>query len=163
VLAVDALDEAGEQAAFIARWLAELVDRGRPVGIRVLVATRPGGPHRELIRELGLQVMVCDLDGHECFEFDDLVDAVEARLVGAPGAPAAYRADPALAHKVAFAVAERAQPSFLVAWAAGRGLVLRSEVLSTSGVYWRRLLPMDLPRFGGHGVSRRLGPVMSSG
>ena len=144
VLAMDALDEAGEQAAFIARWLAELADRGRAVGIRALVGTRPGGPHRELIRELGPHVMVCDLDGPEYFEFNDLVAAVEARLIAAPGAHVAgRRADRELANKVACAVAERAQPSFLVAWAAGRGLALRSEVLSTSGVHWRRLLPAD--------------------
>ena len=110
VVVLDSLDEAGEAAASIARWLAQLADRGRAVGIRVLVATRPGGPSRELVRELGGNARVCDLDSGEFFEFDDLVGAVEARLVGDPGAPAAYRADRRLARTVAVAVVERARP-----------------------------------------------------
>jgi WD40 repeat protein len=142
VLVVDSLDEAGTHGEGIARWLRDLADRGRPVGIRVLVATRPGGPQRALLRALGAtEDETIDLDTESYFLLDDMVAAVEGRLLRDPDSPAGYRSNPDFTREVAAAVAHRAQPSFLIAWAGARELVRRQDVTSTADAAWVDALP----------------------
>jgi hypothetical protein len=141
VLALDSLDEARGQAEPIARLLAELAGRGGRHGVRILVATRRGGPHHELVRALGPYARAIDLDSEQYFVVDELVEAIEQRLVDDPDAPPGYREDRQLARAVAVAVAERARPSFLVGWAAARQLVQRDRALDTRAAGWREGLP----------------------
>ena len=140
ILALDSIDEAQDHAEAIARLLAQLVSRGRLSSVRVLAATRAGGPHRGLVRALGLADVI-DLDSPEYFEVQDMVRATEVRLSRDPLAPARYRREPELTGLVARAVAGRALPSFLVAWAAARQLVHNSDVPDVSEPGWQLRLP----------------------
>ena len=120
VVAVDALDEAsgeGEGRRIAQRLLKPLAAGGRDAGVKVLVGTRRG-PDSELLRALGPDKRVIDLDTPQYFEREDLVQYVRRRLVheGEAGARTAYAAEPALAARVAVAVAERAMPSFPIGY-----------------------------------------------
>jgi WD40 repeat protein len=128
VLVLDALDEAsGEGSAReIAReLLAPLARDGRRVGIRVLVGTR----RDSLLAALGSGWTEVDLDDPRYFSVADLAGYVERILADG----AAYAAQPELAARVAARVAERAQPSFLIAGLVARSLVEADGVADPDG------------------------------
>jgi hypothetical protein len=139
-IAVDALDEADDPPA-LARALRQLASETSDAGVRMLVGTRPGGPDRRLISDLGLPARdygpaLIDLDTPAYLSRDDLAECVRRRLLltGVPPAPGQpdtpYRGQEALAAQVAAAVARAAYPAFLIAQLVSRALVLRAQPLS---------------------------------
>ena len=63
---------------------------------------------------------------------------------GEPGARTPYRAQPAVAARVARAVADRAGPSFLIAQLASRSLADADEIVDTTRSGWETQFPTDV-------------------
>ena len=148
VVVVDALDEAsgeGEGRRIAQRLLKPLAAAGRDAGVKVLVGTRRG-PAGELLHALGPDKRVIDLDTPRYFEHDDLVQYVRRRLLRAdePGARTPYAGKPALAERVAGAVAERASPSFLIGYLVSGALRRAPEVVDTSERGWAARFAADV-------------------
>jgi hypothetical protein len=148
VVVVDALDEAsgeGEARRIAQRVLKPLGAAGRESGVKVLVGTRRGAGG-ELLDALGPQKRVIELDTPKYLERDDLVDYVRRWLLrdGEPGARTPYRAQLAVASRVAQAVADRASPSFLIAQLASRSLADADEIVDTTRSGWETQFPADV-------------------
>ena len=146
-IAVDALDEADDPRG-LARMLRRLASETADAGVRLLIGTRPGGPDRRLITDLGLSAhgddsALIDLDLPAYLDIDDLADYVRRRLLltGVPPGPGQpdtpYRGREALAGQVAEAVASAAYPAFLIGQLVSRALVLRGHPLSPGDAGWR--------------------------
>ncbi|MGH8886173.1 MAG: WD40 repeat domain-containing protein, partial [Egibacteraceae bacterium] len=143
VIVIDALDEAVTSAEAWTIATRLLVPLAQVRGVKVLVGARLGRD-RSLMRVLGRRPAVIDLDHPPYFQLDDLIgySAQSLRLDADPSVPSPYRDDPATA-RVATAIAEAAQPSFLVA-----GLAARAhdpQVIDTSVPAWqqRQAFPVD--------------------
>ena len=146
-IAVDALDEADDPYA-LAQTLRQLATETADVGVRLLVGTRPGGPHRRLITALGLSPWddpaLIDLDTPAYLSRDDLSEYVYRRLLladvpPAPGrADTPYRGQEKLARQVAVAVADAAYPAFLIGQLVSRALVLRNKPIRPGDPGWQR-------------------------
>ena len=146
-IAVDAVDEADDPPA-LALALRRLAGETADAGVRLLVGTRPGGPHRRLITALGLSTRdddpaLIDLDTPAYLSREDLAEYVRRRLLltdlpptpGRPDTP--YRGREALAGQVAAAVARAAYPVFLIGQLVTRALVVRAEPLSPGDPGWQ--------------------------
>lgn len=127
---VDALDEAADPEG-LARALRRLARAA--TGLRVLVGTRPG-PRNSLLTACGHDAHIIDLDRRPWLDPDDLADYVRRRLLAAddPHTRSPYRNQPALAARVAVAVAERAYPTFLIAQLVSRTLTDSDTVVDPS-------------------------------
>jgi WD40 repeat protein len=147
-VAVDALDEADDAAA-LARTLQYLASETADAGVRLLVGTRPGGPDRRLIIDLGLSAQhddtaLIDLDTPAYLSRRDLAEYVGRRLlaIGAPSVPRSrdtpYRDKEILAHQVADAVADAAYPAFLIGQLVSRALLLRAKPLGPHDPGWQQ-------------------------
>jgi WD40 repeat protein len=147
-IVVDALDEADDPQA-LALTLRRLAGETGDAGVRLLVGTRPGGPHRRLISALGLSSWgddpaLIDLDEPEYLSRDDLAEYVRRRLLLTGVLPAPdwpdtpYREREDLAEQVADAVARAAYPSFLIGQLVSRALLLRAEPLGPSDLGWQQ-------------------------
>src|SRR5262245_26025556 len=84
-IAVDALDEVDDPPA-LAQALRRLASETADTGVRLLVSTRPGGPDRRLITDLGLPARddgpaLIDLDNPAYLSRDDLAEYVRRRLL----------------------------------------------------------------------------------
>jgi hypothetical protein len=148
VVVVDALDEAsgeGEARRIAQHLLKPLTAAGRSIGVKVLVGTRRG-PGNELLDALGSDKRVIDLDLPEYRERADLVEYVRRRLLreGVPGARTPYREHPALAARVAEAVADRADPSFLVAQLVSGALADATRIVDTGVPGWENQFAGDV-------------------
>jgi WD40 repeat protein len=128
--------------------LRRLAGETADAGVRLLVGTRPGGPHRRLITALGLSTRdddpaLIDLDTPAYLSREDLAEYVRRRLLltdlpptpGRPDTP--YRGREALAGQVAAAVARAAYPVFLIGQLVTRALVVRAEPLSPGDPGWQ--------------------------
>jgi WD40 repeat protein len=136
-IVIDSINEAEEPHRIARELLRPLAKFGPAAGVRLLVAAP-----RELLGALGSQMKVIDLDDPPNIELDDISRYVEQILLGKDSRQqTTYRQDPALARKVAAAVAARAYPSFLIAQLAARSLVDRREVIDTGVPGWD-----DFPR-----------------
>ncbi|MEV6841694.1 hypothetical protein AB0N17_46105, partial [Streptomyces sp. NPDC051133] len=135
---VDALDEAADPEG-LARALRRLARDA--TGLRVLVGTRPG-PRNSLLTACGHDARIIDLDCHPWLDPDDLTEYVRRRLLAAddPHTHSPYRDQPALAARVAEAVAERAYPTFLIAQLVSRTLTDSDTVVDPTGEELSRLL-----------------------
>jgi WD40 repeat protein len=129
-IVVDGLDEATEpfEAAALLRYLA---GNARDLDLRILVGTRPGAQSR-LLRALGAEALraAVDLDDPLYAEIRDLAEYVKQRLLLTGVSPddiadrdTPFRGQEQVADQVAWAVARRAFPSFLVAALTSVGLV----------------------------------------
>jgi WD40 repeat protein len=129
-IVVDALDEAVEPTGIAGKLLRPLAEDAAPVGVRVLVGTRPG-PDDELLRALGWGAVRFNLDEPPYLQQADLVEFVHRRLLLAddPAAPTPYRNHEELASRIAEAVATRAYPTFLIAQLTSRALVQAGQVV----------------------------------
>ena len=146
-IAVDALDEADDPPA-LALALRRLASETADAGVRLLVGTRPGGPHRRLITALGLSTRdddpaLIDLDNPRYLSREDLAEYVRRRLllIGVPPTPerpdTPYQDREDLADEVADAVADAAYPAFLIGQLVSRSLLLRGQPISPSDPMWR--------------------------
>ena len=146
-IVVDALDEADDPRA-LALALRRLANETADAGIRLLVGTRPGGPDRQLITDLGLSARddnpaLIDLDTSAYLSRDDLAEYVRRRLLladvwPAPGRPdTPYRGREALATQVAVAVADAAFPTFLIGQLVSRALLLRNQPIGPHDPGWQ--------------------------
>jgi WD40 repeat protein len=146
-IAVDALDEADDPPA-LALALRRLASETADAGVRLLVGTRPGGPHRRLITALGLSTRdddpaLIDLDNPRYLSREDLAEYVRRRLllIGVPPTPerpdTPYQDREDLADEVADAVADAAYPAFLIGQLVSRSLLLRGQPISPSDSMWR--------------------------
>ena len=138
-LMIDSLDEAindSEAHAIASRLLRPLASDGADSGIKVLVGTRPGHQN-EYINALGGRSVI-DLDDSQYFDIADLALYAKRCLQAdpQPGKKSAYVQNHGAANDVADAIAERAQPSFLVA-----GLTARTRAdepaINTTLLGWR--------------------------
>ena len=147
-IAVDALDEADDPRA-LAQALRRLASETAEAGVRLLVGTRPGGPDRRLITDLGLSTRdddpaLIDLDTPAYLSRDDLAEYVRRRLLltGVPPAPGRpdtpYRGRETLAGQVADAVARAAYPTFLIGQLVSRALLLRDQPISPHDPGWQQ-------------------------
>jgi WD40 repeat protein len=131
-IVIDSINEAEQPHKIARELLRPLAKFGPDAGVRLLVAAP-----RELLGALGSQMKVIDLDDPANIERDDISRYVEQILLGKDSRQQTmYRQDPALASKVAAAVADRAYPSFLIAQLAARSLVDRREVIDTVVPGW---------------------------
>ena len=146
-IAVDALDEAADPPA-LALALRQLASETADAGVRLLVGTRPGGPHRRLITALGLcapadDPALIDLDDPVYLSRDDLAEYVRRLLLltdvpptpGRPDTP--YRGRETLVGQIAAAVADAAYPRFLIGQLVSRALV-RGQPLSPGDPGWQQ-------------------------
>jgi hypothetical protein len=148
VVVVDALDEAsgeGEGRRVAQRLLKPLAAAGRDAGVKVLVGTRRGAAD-ELLAALGADKRVIDLDAPAYFEHEDLVQYVRRRLLaqGERDARTPYSGQPALAERVACAVANRASPSFLIGYLVSGALRRASQVVDTGERGWETQFAADV-------------------
>ena len=147
-IVVDALDEADDPPA-LAQALRRLASETADAGVRLLVGTRPGGPHRRLITALGLStrdedLALIDLDAPAYLSRDDLAEYVRRRLLltdvpltpDRPDTP--YRGRETLADQVATAVARAAYPTFLIGQLVSRALLLRNQPLNVHDPGWQQ-------------------------
>jgi WD40 repeat protein len=147
-LVIDALDEAindQEARAIASKLLRPLAFDGASSGIRAIAGTRPGH-HDELLRALGGQSVI-NLDDIHYFDLADLSAYTRQCLLAEPrpGNISSYKDHYDVAEVVADAIAERAQPSFLVA-----GLTARTRagehIVDISKNSWREVqrFPQDV-------------------
>ena len=146
-IVVDALDEANnphELALALCKLAGETADKG----VRLLVGTRPGGPDRRLITDLGRSARgdraLIDLDAPAFLSRDDLAEYVRRRLLlsDVPPGPGRrdtpYRGREALAGQAAAAVAVAAYPAFLIGQLVSRALLLRAQPISPHDPGWQQ-------------------------
>ena len=153
MVAVDSLNESKSPRA-LANLLRDLSKRGAPGSVRVVVATRPGGPRQEWLTALSYSGREINVDdASEYFDADVVVEMVVARLCNDPRAPDGYRDDPTLrlARRVARAVERRAradrshdQSNFLVATLVATGLAHLPDVVDVTIDGWEQDLACDL-------------------
>jgi hypothetical protein len=148
-IVVDSLDEAAPREAerIALELLGPLAADAGPVGVRVLVGTRPG-PGDALVRKLGSAVTVIDLDEPGHADEDGIAEYV-ARLLGDGDG---YRDRPALTKRVARGVAAQAAPSFLIAQLTAESLLAEAPVDVTAPGWEARL-----PASAGDAMERYLG------
>jgi WD40 repeat protein len=139
---VDALDEAVEPGGIAGKLVRPLAADAASVGVRVLIGSRPGRED-ELIAALGRDAVRFDLDQPPYLEREDLVEFVTGRLLlgDDPAAPTPYRDKPALADRVAAAVAARAYPTFLVAQLSSKALVQADRAVDVETPGWELAFP----------------------
>jgi WD40 repeat protein len=146
-IVVDALDEANDPPTLAAA-LRQLAGETADAGVRLLVGTRPGGPHGRLITALGLSTRagrpaVIDLDDPVYMSLDDLTEYVRRRLLsdippGSARPDTPYQGREALAAQVAAAVADAAYPTFLIGQLVSRALLLRSQPVGPHEPGWQQ-------------------------
>ncbi|MGH8902008.1 MAG: NACHT domain-containing protein [Egibacteraceae bacterium] len=145
LVVVDALDEAATSAEAWAVATRLLVPLAQVEGVKVLVGTRPD---RSFVRALGRRPTIIDLDQPPYFDPDDLIKYAARSLClhTDPSASSPYRHDPAVTARVANAIAEAAQPSFLAAGLAARARAHEPQVIDTSMPGWqqRTAFPTDI-------------------
>lgn len=145
-IALDALDEADNPLS-LARELRRLAGDGMDAGVRVLVATRRGGPDRRLLTALGTFARqrdraLIDLDVPRYLSRDDLAEYVRRRLLllGVDPRPGRrdtpYRGRDELAVAVANRIASAAYPAFLIGQLVSRSLMLRSSPVGPDDPQW---------------------------
>jgi WD40 repeat protein len=138
VVVIDALDEASAPEELTDRLLRPLLDQAPRSGLRLLVGTR-----WPLVRALGPRTVVIDLDDPAYLELGDLAGYVTQVLLAEQEREVAtpYRGRRERAEQVAWAVARRASPTFLIARLVGRSLVTADEVVDASAAGWHERLP----------------------
>ena len=153
---VDALDEAADPAQLITRVLRPVIDHAH--GVRLLLGTRP---HLlKLLQPPGTpaRVGVIDLDAPRWADRQALtVYTIRNLIEASPDSP--YRdARPRQARSVADAVADAADPSFLVARIISTTLAAAGTIADPTDPHWRA----SLPRLPGdamrNDLDTRLGP-----
>lgn len=114
-IVVDGLDEAQDPEQLIADLLEPLAAGAAAWRVRLLLGLRTGGD-RTLLRGFGPHVRELPLDDPAYFEHADLAEYGRRCLVAddEPGVSSPYRANRALAERVAAAVARRAGTNFLI-------------------------------------------------
>jgi hypothetical protein len=128
--------------------LRRLASETADVGIRLMIGTRAGGPHRRLITALGLAggadgEALIDLDDPGYLSREDLAEYVRRRLLltdippgmDRPSTP--YQDQESLAGQVADAVATRAYPTFLIGQLVSRSLLRRTYPIGPDDPGWR--------------------------
>ena len=146
-IVVDALDEA-DNPPTLALTLRRLASETADAGVRLLVGTRPGGPGRQLITDLGLTARdddpcLIDLDSPRYLSLEDLAEYVRRRLLltdvasTTAGSDTPYRDRDSLARQVADAVARAAYPAFLIGQLVSRSLLLRNQPVSPGDPSWQ--------------------------
>jgi hypothetical protein len=138
VVVIDALDEASVPEELTGGLLQPLLDQAPVSGLRLLVGTR-----WPLVRTLGPRTVVVDLDDPAYLELGDLAGYVAQVLLAElePEVASPYRGRRELAEEVAWAVARRASPTFLIARLVARSLVTADEVVDVSTAGWHERLP----------------------
>lgn len=113
VVVVDGVDEAADAHRLIVDLLEPLAAASERTGIRLLVGTRRGGEDH-LLRLFGASALILDLDDEQYLDRRDVAEYVCSTLLADPDPQVRtpYRARPALAEKVAVAVAARAGLQF---------------------------------------------------
>ena len=153
---IDALDEAADPAQLITRVLRPVIDHAH--GVRLLLGTRP---HLlKLLQPPGTpaRVGVIDLDAPRWADRQALtVYTIRNLIEASPDSP--YRdAQPRQARSVADAVADAADPSFLVARITSTTLAAAGTIADPTDPHWRA----SLPRLPGDAMRKdldtRLGP-----
>lgn len=141
VVLVDALDEAASVANAKTIATGILVPLARDCKVKVLVGTRRG-IDGEILRVLGSEAVVYDLDSPEFFSRDDIVAyaMTSLRLLGDPSARSAYRDEPNAAAIVADAIGDAAKSNFLVAGLAARTRADR-PLVDLARPEWRAEIP----------------------
>ena len=146
IVVVDALDEAVTSTEAWSLATGLLVPLAQVRRAKVLVGARRG-PEGAFLRALGHRPTVINLDYPPYFQLDDLIKytARSLRLDVDPSAPSPYRDDPATTAQVARAIAEAAEPSFLVAGLTARAYAHGAQVVDTSAPGWqqRQVFPVD--------------------
>jgi WD40 repeat protein len=138
VAVLDALDEATDPELLTTGLLQPLLASAHRSGLRLLVGTR-----RPLIHAFGPRIVVLDLDDPAFLDEADLTDYVARVLLAEdePRQPTPYRGHRELAEQVAWAVARRAIPTFLIARIVARSLVIADQPLDTTQPGWELHLP----------------------
>ena len=153
---IDALDEAADPAQLITQVLRPIIDHAH--GVRLLLGTRP---HLlKLLQPPGTpaRVEVIDLDAPRWADRQALtVYTIRNLIEASPDSP--YRdARPRQARSVADAVADAADPSFLVARITSTTLAAAGTIADPADPHWRA----SLPRLPGdamrNDLDTRLGP-----
>ena len=140
VVAIDALDEAVAPEDVAGKLLRPLLDAAPGAGLRLLLGTR-----RPLLDLLGTKIRPLDLDDPAYLELADLADYVTQVLLAThePDMPTPYR-DRRLAEQVAWAVARRANPTFLIARIVAQDLRTADKPLDPTIPGWEIRLPASV-------------------
>ena len=153
---VDALDEAADPAQLITRVLRPIIDHAH--GVRLLLGTRP---HLlKLLQPPGTpaRVGVIDLDAPRWADRQALTVYTIRNLIEASPDSPYLDAPPRQARSVADAVADAADPSFLVARITSTTLAAAGTIADPTDPHWRA----SLPRLPGDAMRKdldtRLGP-----
>jgi len=136
---VDALDEAADPAGLITRVLRPIIDHTR--GVRLLLGARP---HLlKLLQPPGIptQVGVIDLDAARWADRQALTVYTIRNLIEASPDSPYLDAPPRQARSVADAVADAADPSFLVARITSTTLAAADTIADPTDARWRASLP----------------------
>ncbi|MFJ5731507.1 AAA family ATPase [Streptomyces paradoxus] len=160
VVVVDGVDEAADAHRLIVDLLEPLAAASERTGIRLLVGTRRGGEDH-LLRLFGASALVLDLDEEQYLDRRDVAEYVYSTLLADPDPQVRtpYRARPALAEKVAAAVAARAGSSFLVAQLTALSLMGSDEPVDTGSSGWAETFPTTV----GAAMDRYLRDVQPGG
>ncbi|WP_371749582.1 AAA family ATPase [Streptomyces sp. NBC_01283] len=160
VVVVDGVDEAADAHRLIVDLLEPLAAASERTGIRLLVGTRRGGEDH-LLRLFGASALILDLDDEQYLDRRDVAEYVCSTLLADPDPQVRtpYRARPALAEKVAVAVAARAGSSFLVAQLTALSLMGSDEPVDTGSSGWAETFPTTV----GTAMDRYLRDVQPGG
>jgi hypothetical protein len=141
VVIIDALDEAADPSELATGLVQPLLNAAAQSGLRLLLGTR-----RPLVEELGPKTVVLDLDDPTYLELDDLAGYVTKVLLAEhePHIATPYRGQRALAEEVGWAIAQRANPSFLIARIVARNLISDEEPVDVTATDWQTQLPSDI-------------------
>jgi WD40 repeat protein len=151
---IDALDEAIAPEEVADKLLRPLLDVASRAGLRLLLGTR-----RPLLDALGPKIRPLDLDDPAYLELADIVGYVTQVLLATheSGPPTPYQDQPQIAEQVAWAVARRANPTFLIARIVAHDLRTADQPLDPTIPGWE----VGMPASVGHAFDaylERFGP-----
>jgi WD40 repeat protein len=151
---IDALDEAIEPGTVARKLVTPLLEVASRAELKLVLGTR-----RPLLDALGPRIRLLDLDDPAYLELSDLAGYVTRMLLAdhEPDVVTPFRARPELAGQVGWAVARRANPTFLIARIAADNLRSADELPDVTAPGWDVSLPASvgdafdayLERFGG--------------